>query len=128
MKMRWLIPLSGLLVWMLNSCSTGVGGAAGGSFISPYAPKMEGAPSASLRSDDGAINRNSIDAVLNNPNRTGGGSIKSSEAFAAPRKERPGLATTFGRSIKSPMPNTGFEHAHRSLRASMPSTTTIVKG
>ncbi|BCU75387.1 hypothetical protein llg_01020 [Luteolibacter sp. LG18] len=45
------------------------------------------------------------------PSPSGGGGTSAADAFAAPKKERPGLATTFGRSIKSPMPPTGFDRA-----------------
>jgi hypothetical protein len=117
MKMRWLIPVTGLLVWMMNSCATSGGGAASGGrdFVNPVNPKAESDASniitGGLRSGDSAINRNSIDAILNNPNRTSGSGVKADEAFAPPRKERPGLATTFGETRKSPMTSTSFERA-----------------
>ncbi|MFD0891993.1 hypothetical protein KBB96_11255 [Luteolibacter ambystomatis] len=56
------------------------------------------------------ISRNRIDAILSNPKRSGS-SASASDAFAAPKKERPGLATTFGRSIKSAMTSTSFDRA-----------------
>lgn len=109
MKMRWLIPVTGLLVWMVNSCAT----SGGGGVAIPDVPKASGRSvtdivTGGLRTGDSAINRNGIDALLNNPNRSG---MKADEAFAAPRKERPGLATAFGESLKSPMTSTAFQRA-----------------
>ncbi|MGC4017201.1 MAG: hypothetical protein QM755_22215 [Luteolibacter sp.] len=95
----------------LNSCSS-TGGSGGSEFKNPYAGRSAESSeivTGGLRSGDGAITRNNIDAVLNNPNRSG--SANASEAFAPPKKERPGLATTFGRGIKSPMPSTSFARA-----------------
>ena len=109
MKMRWLIPVTGLLVWMMNSCAT-----SGGSGVAiPDVPKASGRSvtdivTGGIRESDSAIDRNSIDSLLNNPNRSG---VKADEAFAAPRKERPGLATTFGEARKSPMTSTAFQRA-----------------
>ena len=109
MKMRWLIPVTGLLVWMMNSCAS----SGGGGVAIPDVPKASGRSvtdivTGGLRSGESAIDRNSIDSLLNSPNRSG---VKADEAFAPPRKERPGLATTFGESLKSPMTSTAFQRA-----------------
>lgn len=109
MKMRWLIPMTGLLVWMMNSCASS-GGFSGG-VPSKKERSVTDIVTGGLRSGDSAINRDSIDALLNNPNRTKGSGVKADEAFAPPRKERPGLATTFGETRKSPMTSTAFQRA-----------------
>ena len=108
MKMRWLIPVTGLLVWMMNSCASsgGYGAAASPSDYNSRSPSE--AATAGSRSGDSAINRNSIDAILSNPGR---GDVNADEAFAPPRKERPGLATAFGEARKSPMTSTAFQRA-----------------
>jgi hypothetical protein len=89
MKMRWSMAMMGLLVWMVNSCATGGG---------PQSDRM--AQESPLAGQGGRLRgmmpRNGVNAE---------------EAFAAPRKERPGLATTFGESRKSPMSSTAFERA-----------------
>jgi len=63
---------------------------------------------AGNRSGDGAINRNNIDAVLNNPNR-------KASSDSAPRKkaaeERPGLATGYGDVVKSVWNRQSFTRA-----------------
>jgi hypothetical protein len=94
MKLHWLIPVSGLLAMAMNSCAPGVGAGAG--FAAPF---QKDSGTGGLKRGDGAIH--------SPPNRSAG----ASEAFAAPRKERPGLATTFGRPLKSPMPPTAFDRA-----------------
>lgn len=48
-----------------------------------------------LRTGDGSINRNNIDAVLDNANRSAKPRKKAAE-------ERPGLATGYGEAVKSP--------------------------
>ena len=60
---------------------------------------------AGSRSGDGAINRSNIDAVLNNPNRT----LSKPRQRAA--EERPGLATGFGESTRSPWYQQSFVRA-----------------
>jgi hypothetical protein len=57
------------------------------------------------RSGDGAITRNSIDKLLNNPNRT------DSKPRQKAAEERPGLATGFGTSIRSPWFQQSFVRA-----------------
>lgn len=92
MKMRWLIAVSGLLVWMVNSCATG-----GGSQPAMNRNGIETMPRERLGAGKlGMTTRNGVDAE---------------EAFAAPRKERPGLATTFGETRKSSMSSTAFQRA-----------------
>lgn len=102
------------------------GGASGGrDFVNPSGESdVSNIITGGLRSGDSAVNRNSIDAILNSP-RNGPvegagkgqfgmmpqGGVKADEAFAPPRKERPGLATTFGETRKSPMTSTSFERA-----------------
>lgn len=102
MKLHWLLPVSGSLILLLNSCSV-PGGGSGNAFRTPSEAITPG-----IRSGDKAITRNSIDSMINSPS---GGRIDSSEAFAAPRKERPGLATTWGESVTAPMPSTAFQRA-----------------
>jgi hypothetical protein len=53
-----------------------------------------------LRSGDGAISRNNIDAVLNNPERAA--SHPKDRLTVKPAEERPGLATGYGTTITSP--------------------------
>jgi len=109
MKTRWLIPVTGLLVWMVNSCASSGGGGVTVPGIPAASERMSPSTvTGGLRSGDSAINRSSIDALLNNPGR---GDVKADEAFAPPRKERPGLATTFGETRKSPMTSTAFQRA-----------------
>lgn len=84
MKLQWKFAVSGLLAVMISSCSMPGGG-----------------PDSARGAPGGA--------------RFGGGSgssgISADEAFAAPKKERPGLATTWGGAVKSPMPSTSFQRA-----------------
>jgi hypothetical protein len=68
-------------------------------------PNVSDIVTAGSRSGDGAINRNNIDAVLNNPNRT---STKPRQRAA---EERPGLATGFGESTRSPWYQQSFVRA-----------------
>lgn len=105
MKTKWIcITTAGLLAILINSCSnSGSGGPFDG------AAKYKPAPASSeLRSGDQASHRSTTDAILNKPGNNG---ISSSEAFATPRKERPGLATGFGPQENSPMPSTNFTRA-----------------
>lgn len=60
---------------------------------------------AGNRSGDGAINRNNIDAILNNPNRT------PEKARSRAAEERPGLATGFGETVESPWNRQSFVRA-----------------
>ena len=85
MKHNIVLFLGALLTALLvNSCSTNGGGSMG-------------APSNGLRSGDQAINRNNIDAMLNNP--------KPQE------EERPGLATGWGDEKKSELSQGSFTRA-----------------
>jgi len=104
MKMKWLMPVSGLLVWAISSCEVSNSGRGSGGFVSPYAD------SAKMPHNGPAEGQGGGQFGMIPSSRSGSG-VDSSEAFATPKKERPGLATTFGRSIKSPMPNTAFERA-----------------
>lgn len=72
--------------WLLASCATGPMGAN----YKPVSPMAENSMKPSSRSDN---------------------SVDSAEAFAKPAKERPGLATTWGKSIKSPMGDLRFTRA-----------------
>jgi hypothetical protein len=87
MKLRWLILMSGVSIWMLGSCSSPTGGLAGNNYAAESSPAL----------------------------KRGGGSLPgratAEEAFAVPKKDRPGLATAFGKSIKDPMPPTSFNRA-----------------
>jgi len=81
-------------------------------FISPIdGSRIPGVPEAKatdaagivtggLRSGDGAISRNNIDAVLNNPDRTA--TPHKDKLTVKPAEERPGLATGYGPTIASP--------------------------
>ncbi|HEY8961389.1 MAG TPA: hypothetical protein VIM57_04225 [Luteolibacter sp.] len=90
MKLRWLILMSGASIWMLGSCSS---------------PTMSGASHAERGSaPDSAATPNRRESPL--PGRA-----TAEEAFAVPKKDRPGLATAFGKSIKDPMPPTSFNRA-----------------
>jgi hypothetical protein len=119
-----LFLISTLAAVWLSGCATNGGGG-----YAPAAPRtnadfigtvegvnLPGVPAASSpnvsdivtagsRSGDGAINRNNIDAVLNNPNRT---STKPRQRAA---EERPGLATGFGESTRSPWYQQSFVRA-----------------
>lgn len=97
MKMRWLIPLSGLLVWLLGSCASNSPG--GGSYEAAKGRSATDNATGGSRPSDGAGARGL------------GSGVSSSEAFAAPKKERPGLATTFGKAMDSPSPSMSFERA-----------------
>lgn len=104
----------------LSACSSnapyGPPGRANADFISPSVsealPGLPAAPATNvsdivtggLRSGDGAINRNNIDAVLNNPNRTASPAKPRMKAA----EERPGLATGFGDAVKSPWNRQAF--------------------
>lgn len=92
-----------LIALLINSCSSG----GGNDFNAPVdGTRIPGIPSApgevsnivtsGLRSGDQAINRNNIDAILNNPKH---------------RQERPGLATGWGDEKKSNLTNTYFARA-----------------
>lgn len=98
MKMRWLIPVTGLLVWMVNSCATS--GGAGYSY-------RDSDPKPLTMPRNGPSEGSGSGQFGDQPK----GGVKADEAFAAPRKERPGLATTFGESLKSPMTSTAFQRA-----------------
>ena len=102
----WLLAATLASVW-LSGCSSNVAPSAP-STDSRYIPGTENVTdivTGGQRSGDGAINRNNIDSVLNNPNRT----------KAVPHKkaaeERPGLATGFGESVKSPWNRQSFTRA-----------------
>lgn len=117
MKHQIVISLGGLLAAILiNSCATNGGGAngnqggrTGGDFLSPIkGTSVDGIPAApsqttsngvtmGLRTGDQAVNRNSIDAILNNPNRK--------------QEERPGLATGWGDERKSELIQGSFVRA-----------------
>jgi hypothetical protein len=71
--------------------------------------------SAGSRSGDGAINRSNIDAVLINPYRT------DSKPRQKAAEERPGLATGFGQSTRSPWFQQSFVRA-----SSKPSGTGVI--
>jgi hypothetical protein len=118
-----LFLISALAALWLSGCATPGGGG------SPPAPQtnadfigtvggvnLPGVPAASspnvsdivtagIRSGDGSINRNNIDAVLNNPNRT------ASKPRQKAAEERPGLATGFGISTRSPWYQQSFVRA-----------------
>ena len=87
MKLRWLILMSGVSIWMLGSCSSPTAGRAGNAFAPESSPALSKGESSFP------------------------GRATPEEAFAVPKKDRPGLATTFGRSIKDPMPPTSFNRA-----------------
>lgn len=83
MKLHWQLLASGILAVILASCTAGPGGRSNS--LGEMAPRFQ---------SRGADSR-----------------ISDSEAFAAPKKERPGLATTWGNTVKSPMPSTSFQRA-----------------
>lgn len=72
---------SGLSVWMFASCSMSGGG------------------------------RSTGEAFLGKATPGSSDRATTEDAFAVPKKDRPGLATTFGRSMKDPMPPTSFKRA-----------------
>lgn len=72
--------------WLLASCASGPGGAA----YDSAAPMAERAIKPGPRADN---------------------SVDSAEAFAKPAKERPGLATTWGKSVKAPLGDLRFSRA-----------------
>lgn len=112
MKRDLIRLLAGLLaITGLFSCATPSGSnRAGSDFVSPVnGTSVDGIPANpsqattngatdGLRSGDQAINRNSIDAILNNPNRT------SPHA----KQNRPGLATGWGNEKKSSLSGQSF--------------------
>jgi hypothetical protein len=61
-----------------------------------------------LRSGDGAISRNNIDALLNQPNRA---AESKSKTRVRPAEERPGLATGYGASTSSVWDRQAFTRA-----------------
>jgi hypothetical protein len=74
----------------------------------PSAPAEYGAPdlvTGGLRGGDGAIHRNSIDSLLNKPDRS------DSKPRRKAAEERPGLATGFGESARSPWNRQTFVRA-----------------
>lgn len=89
MKHKIVLLLGALLAALFfNSCASDGGGYSGGA----------GAPATNgLRSGDSAINRNNIDAMLNNPKRHA--------------EERPGLATGWGDEKKSELSQGSFTRA-----------------
>src|SRR6478672_8979293 len=116
MKHKIVLSLGALLTALfINSCASNGGGASGvrggradGDFVSPVnGTSVDGIPADpsqtttngvtnGLRMGDQAINRNSIDAILNNPKRT---------------EERPGLATGWGDEKKSELSQGPFTRA-----------------
>lgn len=100
MKPKAILLLGASLVAILfNSCTTGPGGGA------DFAPSN--AVTGGLRSGDQAINRNSIDAILNKPR-----SESSRYPWNGPApKERPGLATGWGDERNSQLTYTPFVRA-----------------
>jgi hypothetical protein len=110
MKRDLIRLLAGLLaITGLFSCAPpSAGTRAGRDFVSPVdGTSVDGIPANpsqvadGLRSGDHAINRNNIDAILNNSNRT------------APKAEesRPGLATGWGNEKKSSLSGQSFVRA-----------------
>ncbi len=78
------------------------------------APEFESSPTAGLRSGDYAVTRNSIDAILNNPQRQQTENIDAllnNPKLTKREKERPGLATGWGEEKTSLMSNESFTRA-----------------
>jgi hypothetical protein len=96
MKLKAILPLGAMLAALvLNSCGPQFSSPINGSQIPgiPSSPnEVSNIVTGGLRSGDSAINRNSIDAILNNP-------------------ERPGLATGWGAERNSEMSYTSFVRA-----------------
>lgn len=96
-----LFLISALAALWLSGCGVPGGGGYDAMNVYPSAPASPAYDASSIvtagsRSGDGAISRNNIDAVLNNPSR----SPEKPRQKAA--EERPGLATGFGESTRSP--------------------------
>ena len=111
MKPKLVFILGALLAAVvMNSCSSQGG--------MPGNPEGSGDVSnivtGGLRSGDSAINRNDIDALLNNPN-------SSRIPWSKPRPERPGLATGWGDEKKSEMTYVSFNRA-----SSKPAGTNVI--
>lgn len=111
MKRNLTLLLAGLVAVLgLFSCASPHGGRSGGDFISPAnGTSVDGIPADpaqfttdgvtnGLRSGDQAINRNSIDSILNNPSRR-------------VQESRPGLATGWGKEKTSRVIDTSFVRA-----------------
>jgi hypothetical protein len=101
-----LAVAAGTVIW-LSGCATdaphGPPERSNRDFIgaSPAAPEanVSDIVTAGNRSGEGAIDRNSIDAILNKPNPASSSDLKPRKKAA---EERPGLATSFGDSVNSP--------------------------
>ncbi len=103
MKLRMLRPLAVLFAFaFLFSCA---GVPPQGNMPAPAESRIGG-----IRSGDQAINRNNIDAILNNPDRS-----------TPPKEERPGLATGWGQEKRSEFSRQAFTRA-----SSKPAGTDIV--
>jgi hypothetical protein len=90
MKHTTVISLGALLIALvINSCAPPTGGSR---YMPPSAASSEG-----LRVGDSAVNRSSIDAILNNPE--------------SHMQERPGLATGWGEEKKSELIQGSFARA-----------------
>lgn len=90
MKHTTVISLGALLIALvINSCAPP---AASSRYMPPSAVSSEG-----IRAGDAAVNRNSIDAILNNPESR--------------KQERPGLATGWGEEKKSELIQGSFVRA-----------------
>ena len=118
-----LFLISSLAALWLSGCATNGGGGyapearTNADFIGTVAgANLPGVPAASSpnvsdivtagsRSGDGAITRKNIDGVLNNPNQT------KSKPRQRAAEERPGLATGFGESTRSPWYQQSFVRA-----------------
>lgn len=107
MKRNLTLLLAGLITVLgLFSCASPPSGRSGSDFVKPAPGSAVGEASEfttngatnGLRSGDYAIDRNNIDAILNNPNRTA-------------EKARPGLATGWGDEKTSRVVDTRFTRA-----------------
>lgn len=103
MKLKAVLPLGALLAALvISSCAPQSGGTRIPGI--PSAPdSVDNIVTSGLRSGDQAITRNSIDAILNNPDR-------SRMPWNQPA-ERPGLATGWGGEKKSELSYTSFVRA-----------------
>lgn len=86
MKLKAALPLGAMLAALvINSCAPPSAGTRIPGIPSDF-DSADNIVTGGLRSGDQAVTRNSIDAILNNPDR-------SSIPWNKPQPERPGLAT-----------------------------------
>lgn len=95
MKLKSILPLGAIFAaFLISSCA-------------PPPSSVDNIVTGGLRSGDSAIDRNSIDAIVNSPQSP----AESRMPWNAPIPERPGLATGWGDERKSEMSYSDFDRA-----------------